>query len=83
MRDPWLQKAKLACYDSGNAPMDIAKSATTPTAGYRAFPNGERAYKAIVARLESKSDHMYMWPRWAAAEEAVQALAEAGLLKDE
>lgn len=73
----WLQRAKMVGYETGN------RLAATPTAGYRAFPNGEQAYKAIVARLEAKSDSAYMWPRWAAAEEAVQALAEAGLLKDE
>lgn len=31
---------------------------------------------AILARLEAKSDHMYQWPRWAAAEEASYAVME-------
>lgn len=32
--------------------------------------------EAIVARLESKSDHMYQWSRWAAAHEASYAVME-------
>ena len=32
--------------------------------------------KAILDRLESKSDHHYQWPRWAAAEEASYAVME-------
>ena len=31
-------------------------------------------YDAILARLEEKSDHEYMWPRWAAADEAAGAV---------
>lgn len=32
--------------------------------------------QAIVARLESKSEHNYQWPRWAAADEASHAVME-------
>lgn len=31
---------------------------------------------AILARLESKSEHHYQWPRWAAAEEASYAVMD-------
>jgi hypothetical protein len=34
----------------------------------------------IVARLESKSDHMYQWPRWAAADEAAEAVLSSSWL---
>lgn len=32
--------------------------------------------RAILERLELKSSHEYMWPRWAAAHEAAQAVRE-------
>ena len=39
---------------------------------------------AILARLEGKSDHLYQWQRWAAADEAshavMQHLVDEGLL---
>lgn len=55
----------------------------TPPRPFSDFRNGQRAYEVILARLAARSDNYYQWPRWAAAEEAVQALAEAGLLRDD
>lgn len=36
----------------------------------------EEIERAILARLEARSSHEYLWPRWAAAEEAAAAVME-------
>ena len=39
-----------------------------------ADPRRKEIERAILARLEAKSDHDYQWPRWAAADEASHAV---------
>ena len=41
-----------------------------------AYPTKSEIETAILARLEAKSEHDYRWPRWAAADEAAEAVIE-------
>jgi hypothetical protein len=48
--------------------------AESPT---RVLTDSEKELAAVIlARFEARSEHTYMWPRWAAAEEAAQAVSD-------
>jgi hypothetical protein len=40
------------------------------------YPSKKDIEAAILARLTDKPEHTYQWPRWAAADEAAQAVVE-------